>query len=202
MKILSRFKDYYDYLAHQYGIDEKVIFKRDSFSETKFNFDLKVPNVRAFITAEVSFAYLVVNGLGYIIYNKRDGRATKVYFYGDDIDLDKKLKQYNKPRLIQPNYVAFNLPNVDELVRMVGSPTFIITEFNTYEVGTVRIAKKAPNLGDLGFAKYKDAYTMYQETACYIGKVFGSVEPPIQISDKDRIVAHGFDLKTSFRGKQ
>jgi hypothetical protein len=202
MKILSRFKDYYDYLAHQYGIDEKVIFKRDSFSETKFNFDLKVPNVRAFITAEVSIAYLVVNGLGYIIYTKRYGTATKLYFYGDDIELDKKLKQYNKPWLTQPKYVAFNIPNVEELIRMVGSPTFIITEFDTYELGTVRIAKQAPNLGALGFAKYKDAYIMYQETACYIGKIFGSVEPPIQISDKDRIVAHGFDLKTSFRGKQ
>lgn len=29
MKILSNFKDYYDYLAYQYGIDNQIVFKRN-----------------------------------------------------------------------------------------------------------------------------------------------------------------------------
>jgi hypothetical protein len=218
MKILSRFKDYYDYLAHQYGIDENVIFKRDSAHFTSDNVlntiaidfvldYVAIPFTRNFWSPAKPYHtdILVVNGKGYIIYGKNGFRfdhdkTSKVYFAGQDIDLDKQLKASKGCFIIgSRNYVAFDIPNIDTLTKLVGSPVFVITH---YIDTTVSIAKKAPNLGELGFAKYKDAYTMYQETACYIGKVFGSVEPPIQISDKDRIVAHGFDLKTSFRGKQ
>lgn len=57
-----------------------------------------------------------------------------------------------------------------------------------------------PSLKALGFQKVKDAFTAYQELDSYIFGVLGvDVNPTVQTSDKDRLVAHGFDNRTSFR---
>ena len=129
MKILSRFKDYYDYLAHQYGVDEKVIFKRDllstkpdtTYGVTKIAFKLKnVPYTRNFWSVEKPYStdILVVNGRGFIIYGKNGFRFkgfSKIYFAGQDIDLDKQLKTnigYFSTR--SRNYVDFDIPDIDE----------------------------------------------------------------------------------------
>jgi hypothetical protein len=68
----------------------------------------------------------------------------------------------------------------------------------------VILMDQVPNLGQLGFASVTPAEKMYQDISMYIGKLKNSPDsqPPAFVSDKDRLVQKGFDLKTSFRGKQ
>jgi hypothetical protein len=57
-----------------------------------------------------------------------------------------------------------------------------------------------PWLKAIGFQKVKDAFTAYQELDSYIFGVLGvDANPIVQTSDKDRLVAHGFDNRVSFR---
>ena len=66
------------------------------------------------------------------------------------------------------------------------------------------LADQVPNLGQLGFASIVPAEQMYQNIAMYMSQLKDNPDsqPPAFVSDKDRLVQKGFDLKTSFRGKQ
>lgn len=57
----------------------------------------------------------------------------------------------------------------------------------------------SPNLKDYEFFRIKDAYTAYQEIYQFMANVAFPNRPIPDVSDKDMIVAKGFDLKTSFR---
>ena len=60
-------------------------------------------------------------------------------------------------------------------------------------------------LEDLGFASLMNAEQLYQDIATYITNVLRSnpdITPPVQVSDKDKIGQHGFDLKQSFRHRK
>ena len=57
-----------------------------------------------------------------------------------------------------------------------------------------------PILADYSFYKVKDAFTAFQEIQQYISGVLGTDgNEPIVTDDKYKILAQGFDLKTSFR---
>lgn len=57
-----------------------------------------------------------------------------------------------------------------------------------------------PWLKAIGFQKVKDAFTAYQEIDSYVFGVLGvDANPTVQTSDKDRLEAHGFDNRVSFR---
>lgn len=55
-----------------------------------------------------------------------------------------------------------------------------------------------PRLADLEFFKVKDPWQAYQELSMFHGNVAAPDRTPVNVSDKDRIVQHGFD-KWSFR---
>jgi len=57
-----------------------------------------------------------------------------------------------------------------------------------------------PNLDALKFYKIIDSWRTYDKLYSYLSGVLGSDKTvPENISDKDRLLQHGFDLKTSFR---
>lgn len=60
-------------------------------------------------------------------------------------------------------------------------------------------------LNDLGFAAIMTAEQCYQEIESYLVNVLRDNPdkiPPVQVSDKDKIGQHGFDLKQSFRHRK
>lgn len=98
------------------------------------------------------------------------------------------------------------------LVAKEVGPVFMISEARAIEYyhgrGKYRydivLVDQVPNLGQLGFASITSPEQMYQNIAMYMGRLKDNPDssPPASISDKDRIVQKGFDLKTSFRGKR
>ena len=41
MKIISKFKDFYDYKVAKYGVDEKLVYNRKTYCEYFHNFTIK-----------------------------------------------------------------------------------------------------------------------------------------------------------------
>ena len=57
-----------------------------------------------------------------------------------------------------------------------------------------------PKLADFEFWKIKDPFTAFQEIQQYISGVLGTdINEPVVTEDKYKIIAAGFDLKSSFR---
>tara|TARA_R110000851_G_scaffold72413_20_gene160497 strand:- start:1303 stop:1716 length:414 start_codon:yes stop_codon:yes gene_type:complete len=62
---------------------------------------------------------------------------------------------------------------------------------------------KNPLLREIGFAKKYDPYTAYQKLEMFISGVLGGCTPKlVEIEDKYRIAAHGFDSRSFRKGKE
>ena len=44
MKIISKFKDFYDYKVEKYGVDEKLVYTRKTYCEYFHSFTIKENN--------------------------------------------------------------------------------------------------------------------------------------------------------------
>lgn len=101
------------------------------------------------------------------------------------IDCEKYHREYNAP-IIHLSFVSMDRQS-------------------SYQDNSGRHRRKVtvqtnPWLKAIGFQKVKDAFTAYQELDSYIFGVLGvDANPIVQTSDKDRLVAHGFDNRVSFR---
>lgn len=101
------------------------------------------------------------------------------------IDCEKYHREYNAP-ILHISFVSMDTQS-------------------SYTDNTGRHRRKVtvqtnPWLKAIGFQKVKDAFTAYQEIDSYLSGVLGvDPNPTVQTSDKDRLVAHGFDNRTSFR---
>ena len=40
MKIISKFKDFYDYKVAKYGVDEKLVYTRKTYYEYSYSYDI------------------------------------------------------------------------------------------------------------------------------------------------------------------
>jgi hypothetical protein len=87
------------------------------------------------------------------------------------------------------------------LTRKVGIPVFTFNLVND----TVYVDPNVPILSDLNFHKFYSSEQMYQELAYFMGntmKVSPDLSPPSKMTDKEKIMGHGFDIKQSFRHRK
>ena len=98
-------------------------------------------------------------------------------------------------------------PFLVNLCRVVGSPVFAFEVMNTYgrrgaSKVQVRIAGQCPILQEVGMASAIPASQMYQDIAYFVGntmKACPDTVPPVDVSNREKIIKAGFDLKSSFR---
>jgi hypothetical protein len=93
-----------------------------------------------------------------------------------------------------------------KLSRKLGHPVFIINRVNNYVEKTVIIVSgECPILSNVGLAQYFPAEQLYQELSYFLGnlvKESPDMMPRPKVTDKDKILSHGFDLKQSFRHRK
>jgi len=176
MKIISKYKDYYDYLTHIYGVDEKIIFNREcSLSNpilhvsesTREDYYRWGPHIISFCGKDYPFVLIG----GEFVY---DLKVIEKYLELEKYrwrTFDSFLNHKNKNTKEQP--VIF------------------------YERAGMKKGIINPQLKNLQFHKIKTDMDAYLDLTNYLAYV----EPEIKRAPEDmlRFEAKGFSKKTSFR---
>ena len=240
MKIISKFKDFYDYKVTKYGVDEKLVYTRKTYceyfqgffrdinidyriSEDDFNKNLKEntkvtdeKNIHKilFIGEKLIHLFFTENGVYTHLdiknnedlrkftdfeYRKeitfKDGKKFNIYTrFKDDWEY---LLSYDRKKLINLNInkdnVILNEPILlieyigkcnNEKAKRYYSPSLYKFIYN-------------PNLSQMGV--YIDADFVWQSLVEFLSIKRSEKEISPEVSDENKILSKGFDLKTSFR---
>lgn len=207
MRIIGNFKDYYDYLIGQYGIDEKVVYERICSTESddgkRWNkTGIYKPQHVAIKDTVYNFEIIAVCGVIYCCYYYRG----KFYFGSEASDyIPKKIKR----GLYENDIDTFSdllksVSQKDDFFNRVTNVHLRKTKLNEKENCPVLIldynceyAKvKNPKLSDYDFGKVLSAEECYVQINNFLSR-----EKPVidNRTDVQKIVGKGFDKKTSFR---
>lgn len=140
----------------------------------------------------------------YPSYNSSDAKPS--YYYMKDIvsiieedmpNIKNKNKKIPYLRTLE-TLDMFKKMDVTNIFRELQSPIFIF-EIETFKYSSM-VSIVNPCLANYDFFKEKDSFSAFQEIQQYISGVLGTGNnEPIETDEKYKIVAAGFDLKTSFR---
>ena len=227
MKIISKFKDYYDNVAWTWGGgDPKIRYERRDLPES-----LKIEYRD--IMAPISVKYhrdmhnrydqriLIVGERVYTVFSMSfeqrvscDNYGPTKYFLPDEtheiITKDRRhLRDWKKDG---PRILYHKSPLAIELCKRVGQPVFWIghqyypkAKWIDRENHFIEIGGAIPRLCEIrNFAKFYPPDQIYQDLSYVIGNLMHEPpddNPPVQVGEKIRLEKHGFDPKTSFRGK-
>jgi hypothetical protein len=198
MKILSKYKDYYDYLVGIYGIDEKLVLDR-----TKFD----VPQYSDVVTFYIC---------GKVIDGYYDAKEERFYF-GNDIfkKFPKENKKHNKWHF---KFIGNDIDDSNEVVRIpVDGSRFSLyanlsilddKKFINEKMGCPIICSNKlyfdkdstyyffPKLDETGIIKVLPPHEIYILLSEWLGreKVINDNR-----TNDEKIVSAGFDKKISFR---
>lgn len=225
MKIITKEKDYYDYVSKVYGEDEKIIFNRlreidfsnfETLDNTHPDDDFKSIKIEESVPIS-SFPYCDYRKYRSIYYEA-------VVFCGIPY-LFRFVETYNNEKYherITPEYLKStrsrwsdsNLHNEIEVEhpfwinihKKLNTPLFVFTgfEYVNYKkrstTSYINIKKHIPLLKDYNFQDFMEPEQCWQFISQFISLHLISNDPPLELDNKERIVKAGFDLKTSFRG--
>jgi len=211
MKIISPFKDYYDYLAGVYGVDERIVYLRNSvnvdnvITKERFLFDFS-------FAEKMQKKYIVVNGKRYMFINTQQCQFEKPHWvlfdYEKAIEKSKATFSYGRWAGMAHTYTqGYSCDELIEISRKVGSPVFSVvrSDWIRNKGYQVRIEDNVTRLIEYGFANIIPAEQLYQELEYFLSNVLNEspdVKPPVTISNEDMIVSKGFDKKISFRHRK
>jgi hypothetical protein len=250
MKILSNYKDYYDYVEYlnsPEGGDPKIRYIRtklgdrqeSGYGEEWVSMEMSIPPLPRILLKgfDIRWGYkdsdkfpwvckwCVVCGKFYLLV--ADSTTLEPNFpsgyknfklvtvdhpiWEHTVCWEKsglKSNRYEKD-LIKKRFLGAACESAIALSKAVGTPVFTVARGCNRMVGGewksgYAIDRIIPNLGYLGFASVLPAERLYQEMSLFVGNVLREspdTNPPAKVSDKERLVQRGFDLKSSFRGK-
>lgn len=215
MKIISKYRDYYDVVAYAYGGgDPKVRYERDIFKSTCVELsEHEAPHFKRYYSARnIIFSHLIVCDKWFTLYRDIDNYSAGMRLVTENSrDIFYELMpSWSKfwdefvPGPIQGGERLLNL------TRAVGNPVYIIDRFEGVRRKNntqFHIVDHFTPLFDFGIQEYYPAEQIYQDLAYFVSNMMND-SPDLQPagkppqSDKEKILAHGMDLKTSFRGKR
>ena len=203
MKIKSPFKDYYDYIAHQYGGgDPRVLYIRSKITAidgvNRKNLTYSRPKGGAYYNlsrirqTEFVFKWCIVCGIQYLIVCP-SVESYKLSAYSLLTDSHPAMKELQNNHSV-PKFISDrlgpgilqrhgkNLPDAINLSRSVKSPVFTMDVRDT----CIEIDDIVPNLKVLGFDKLIQPEQMYQNIALWVGNTLKDSpddNPPKSISN-------------------
>jgi len=226
MKLISNFKDYYDFLIGKYGIDDNIVFNRTIF---KGNVDFYVecdslPNIvhvypndnKNYYSKLIDFYCLVICGKMYLLIQYPDESLKLISefdFENENIYHEVAIdiigyKNFRKKKKItekdlQKEVIGKYNKNLIGIHKEIKSPIFIITRAVGRTTSPITISERSPILRDIkGIPSLIPAEDLYKDIIYFIGNVINNNpdEGKINnISNRDKIIKGGFDPITSFR---
>jgi hypothetical protein len=186
MKILSKFKDYYDYLQGIYGIDENLILDRTEF--TSMTYKPSINCLKRFIIGDYLVEGLWHNNKMY--YGKEIENLDLCHRYFD-FGIDKE-EFYSIKDGNFSNIYVLKQPKLlkDSPAYKYKCPILIHIYNEDYD--------KNPILKEYSMNKVFSPVDIWLILSEFLGKLKDTNKESIQ-SNSEKIIAHGFDLKSSFR---
>lgn len=184
MKIISKYRDYYDHLVGYYGYDETRIYdRRNKPQDIPYNLPGKFPNTKnVWLIAICGTLYPVVL-VNNKVYNHPDQMSEHIWKEG--FQFLKDWTPLNK----------FRTTNINIEKRQ---PVLLV---NT---GVCWYDKHAtdfiPTLSQFGIPSVLSANECYENIYNFLGWLKDNPEPPNNQTDKDKIFAHGFDNQSFKNG--
>ena len=218
MIIKTNFKDYYDHVAHIYGGgDPKIVYVRPHrlkvIPEMKYLETVDKKYMRNCFKCKAIQDIVDLHNRWNSWKNERTG--VRGIVIGDIFFAQIKMEKEEEYRLVNEkdmadrkhwhkselnNYINRYDQSLITICRMVNLPVFSFdVKYNGFEVN-----EYTPKLGEIGIASYISPNDMYQHLSYFIGntmKISPDDMEKIPVPDKIKIEGHGFDYKTSFRGK-
>jgi hypothetical protein len=204
MKIISNFKDYYDYLQGIYGMDEKVVYERicmiggedEKWEKKGYYKPAYLERQSSPITLNNSLypneqfdaVFLAICGVIYCVYIYRNK-----FYFGEEVEsIGKKIRR-NRP-LYYDNirYCKYHLDKTDINEKLNCPIALIKWEWHGGIIPYVKNIK----LTDYGINTIVPAEDMYIQISNFLSREKKIVD---KRTNKEKITGHGFDLKTSFR---
>lgn len=191
MKIISKYKDYYDYLTGIYGVDPLLVLDRRVNNNS---------SVQLFGTSVIDVTFC--NYSYHYIFNPE----TKEVFYGSDIKnfdgfIKERTRFFKRGGLIYDIEIKGRFTSPDKY-SIYAQPTKIVRPKVPISISINRgTSINFPKLEDVCFNKIippKEAYIKLSEWLSS-GKKDKTVDKQ---TDKEKILSHGFDYKKSFRKRQ
>ena len=235
MKIISKFKDFYDYKVAKYGMDEKLVYTRKiyceyflnfyshlrkeyRFSEEEFNKNLKddinpidEKNIHKilFIGEKLIHLFSTENGIytHFDIKNENDLRKLNDFQYKKEITFKdgKKFNIFSKFGSDWDYLLSFNrkkliTSDIDKDDIILNEPMLLIELIGTSKSSRYLYTYKFtynPNLSKIGV--YIDEDFIWQSLVEFLSNKRSEKEISPEVSNENKILSKGFDLKTSFR---
>jgi len=220
MLLLSNFQDYYDYLIGITGVDPKIIFHRKKLKEIKFNENLNFNLSHYDRKSKDTYYVLSICGKRYFIKSKKEHwdfkwsdfhLITKKDLADDNIFTD--VRHFIEPRYFFHKSIKLKKDKINDLFnklhgvydvglvnisKKINIPIFVIVSNNR---NSITLHENSPKLKDIkGISKILEPKQLFNDISFFIANVLNDSNPDIiQISNKDKIIKAGFDLKTSFR---
>lgn len=205
MKILSKYKDYYDYYQGIFGMDNTKVYTRDNVYRWSPSYNPRIEltpkeeTVFDFFICGKKYRILEYKGKLYhtvaelktldklLIKDSPYKWATGIHIDSWTIRSSKKKfeRQYNKTN------------GIDTDVNMKQREPVLINRKKTWH--STDVDYSTPLLSDFSFHKIMDAKTLYIEIETFLGWLVDNPPLPDEQTNIGKVVSHGFDKKTSFR---
>ena len=215
MVIKSPFKDYYDYVANQYGGgDPKIVYPRTRLGyQTSFFVEVvrtpltSLKRTLLWLRTDRRWAYLIIAGKAYLISQPATAYSDNLNSFRleplvDPVDDARPYWQRQRPKNIE---YGKEYPELIDLCRKVGHPVFVVLDVwhgGKSEPIRMEISHQCPILQNLGIPSLIPATQMYQDLSYFVGNLMKNspdVKPPVELSNTQKIIKAGFDLVKSFR---
>jgi hypothetical protein len=199
MKIISKYKDYYDYLAGIYGIDEKLILDRTEFHIT----DTLTDNTKvSFFVCGYQVDGLYRDGKFYYgeqieqFVEKREPFRWKWYHWdNDDASICYSVKTNHTGRGEYTQFLKEPTLDREKYNEHFECPILIVDTFGKHKHRGIKFSK-FPILKDYGFSSVFTPDKIWQMLYDFLAK---TKDIPNTQTDKEKIISRGFDYKHSFR---
>lgn len=189
MKIISKWKDYYDYLSGIYGIDNLIVYDRreniikheyDSTSASKIEFHI-CNRVYTVYEYKGKFYHLYEDILKLDKVLKKEGSRTILGYWRGKPDSWSKKENWSERHNGETN-----------LNKKERQPVLLKNFYGVY----------VPFLSSYNFHKVLPADEIYQEICAFMGWLKDNPEIPNKQTNLEKLDSHGFDRKKSFRHRK
>ncbi len=230
MKIISKYKDYYDYLQGIYGVDEKLILDRTTESPRMFDPDDYAVTTKSFYKDSLDHKMKPVLTSDYEIldfyiadYHVQGMIYNNQVLFGDALHPHLKPRMDGRNQWEVDDYYYYHIENKNKKTARHGNTYFDVVHVNKHPMkypfdkspnielnSPILLAQqhagrfqkrkyfKSPVLSSYGISKVFSPHEIWILLSDWLGQRL-NVPVPDNMTNKEKIQAAGFDLKTSFR---